>query len=112
MEKKKYTAGQATAIAILTPFTVAGLWIAFFPLTIFCAYCDRMIWNWFAAPYLHLAPMSLWMAVGIGLWIRLQTLQTKKVKGEKTETLTPIIDTLFMHVGSVVTAYIIHTHWR
>jgi hypothetical protein len=112
MEDKKYAPEQAIGIAVLSPFIISFIWVAFLPLTVFCAWCDRFIWNWFAAPYFHLAPMTLWMAVGIGLWIRLQTMQSKSVKGEKTETLIPIVRSIIMHVGSVLTAYVIHTHWR
>lgn len=55
--------------AVLSPPFVVGLWIVLLPYSLLCAYCDMRVWNWFAAPYFHLAALSLWPAYGSNLWL-------------------------------------------
>jgi hypothetical protein len=112
MKEKTYTACEAIMTAITMPIISVAAWIIFFPLTILYAWCDRFLWNWFAAPYFHLTPMSLWTAVAIGLWIGLQTMDVKVVKDEQVKAFTCMAITFSLHVLGLATAYIIHTRWQ
>lgn len=107
-EEKKYTAGEVAAFGILGPIMLGGVVVLMFPFQVYCAWCDMLVWNWFAAPYLHLPAMSLWVSVGIGTWMRLQTMSTKIVKDEKTLLWRGITGSLFVHSAALLVAYIIH----
>jgi hypothetical protein len=98
--------------AVLTPLFFAVAWVLFFPLAIFYGWCDRFIWNWFAAPYFHLSPMSVWTAVAISMLVSLQTMNLKMVKDEKLEWFKPLVAGFFLHLLSLATAYIIHVRWQ
>jgi hypothetical protein len=96
----------------LAPFFITIAWVLCFPFTIFYAWCDRFIWNWFAVPYFHLSPMSVWTSVAISMWITLQTMNIKMVKDEKLEVIKPLFTIFSMHLLALATAYIIHTRWQ
>jgi hypothetical protein len=98
--------------SILAPFFITIAWVIFFPLAIFYGWCDRFIWNWFAAPYFHLSPMPVWTAVAISMWITLQTMYLKMVKDEKLEFGKMIFAAFSTHLLSLATAYIIHVRWQ
>jgi len=56
-------------LAVLAPSVCVMLAVVLFPLGLLYAYCDMRVWNWFVAPYFHLAAMSLWPAYGFNLWL-------------------------------------------
>lgn len=97
-------------VGLLSPILIAAVLVVFFPLTMFCAWCDMHVWNWFAAPYLRLPAMPYWIALGIGLWIRLQTSSTKLVKGEETYFWRGIFGSIFLHSATLLTAFLVHKY--
>ena len=68
------------------------------------------VWNWFAAPYLHLPLMTLWVSVGIGFWARSQTYTFKVVEDEKIKVWTGILYLVLGHSMMLAGAYLIHRY--
>lgn len=109
-EEMKYTAGEAALIGVLGPLFIGGYVVLLFPLQVYAAWCDMLIWNWFAAPYLHLPTMSLWISFGIGTWLGLQTASTKVVKGEEISLWKGALGSLVMHSAALLVAYVVHIY--
>lgn len=110
MEEKKHTLGESALILAGVPVAFVGICLLFIPLSMYCAWCDMHIWNRFAAPYFHLGPMSLWISFGIGYWIRLQTMSTKVIEGEKTSAWQGTGLGLLAHTMLLLTAFVIHKY--
>lgn len=60
-------------VAMLLPFMLALAWVVLLPLTIYYAWCDMHLWNWFVVPYFHVPVMALWTALMLSLLARLQS---------------------------------------
>lgn len=79
------------------------------PVFYFCGWCDAHLWNWFLVPYFHAPHISIWLAVALGLLIRLQTLDFTVLKEQpKIDGLKTLGATLTTHAFYLGVGYGIH----
>src|ERR1700744_2404114 len=105
-EKNDY---KELATVLLAPWFVAGLLVVTFPITMYCAWCDLHMWNWFVSPFLHLPLMPLWVAVGIGFWIRSQTFDHREYEDHKLRWWNTVFGSIIGHTVALgISAFV---HW-
>jgi hypothetical protein len=69
MSDKKYSAGEVATMIVAAPFVYAGLVLVGIPFSLWSAFVTQKLWNWFAAPYFNLRPITFLVMWGINVLI-------------------------------------------
>lgn len=90
-----------------------GGWVFAIPVTILiaatCSFCDMKLWNWFVVPFFHAPHMTILMAMGLGLIIKLcQQLPMDPFDKEPMYYLKYIGRSIKIHYEFLLIGFILH----